>query len=384
MDFELNDEQKMARNMAREFVDAHIIPEARDVDREDRFPWEWIRKMAPLGFMGITVPAKYGGLNGDRITYCVVVEELARGSSAASTIVAVQNSFCETPILEWGTDAQKEKYLPRMVTAEIIGCLGSTEPNHGSDPASMETTAVPDSTGLVVNGTKMFITNGVYAHMCTTAAQTNRALRHKGIVAFIVDKGLPGYSATAVPGKLGMKGTGLSELIFEDCRVPAENILGKVGDGFKVLMSGMDDARVAIAASCVGIASACIEACVKYAMGRKQFGKQIGGFQMVQGMLADMAVETEAARFLAYRAAMLMDQGKRGRIETSYCKLYASEMVQRVTYNAMQVHGGYGYIDEFPVERYFRDARALSIIEGTSQVHRLVIGRQMTGINAFA
>ncbi len=384
MDFEYSEEQLMSRKMARQFVDEHVSPSARQIDREDRFPWEWVKAMSPLGFMGITAPAKYGGLEADRITYCVIIEELARGSAAAAVIVGIQNSFCETPILEWGTEAQKQKYVPRMAKGEIIGCLGSTEPNHGSDPASMETTAQRDGAGFVINGTKMFITNGVYAHVCTTAAQTDRDLRHKGIVAFLVDKGHPGFTSSNIQGKMGLRGTGLSELVFEGCRVPEENIIGKVGDGFKVLMSGMDDARLVISACGAGIAQGCIEACVSYAQQRKQFGKQIGAFQMVQGMVADMIVENEAAKFLTYRAATLMDQGQRGRVETSYAKLYCSEMVQRVTYNAMQVHGGYGYIDEYPLERYARDARSLTIIEGTSQVHRLIIGRHATGINAFA
>ena len=383
MDFEYTDEQEMFRKLAHDFVERVVIPDAREVDRQDRFPVEWLKGMAPLGFLGITAPEKHGGLNVDRITYCVIIEELARGSMAAATIVGVQNSFAETPMLEWGTEAQKDKYIPPLVKGDLIGCLASTEPNHGSDPASMETRAVRDGAGFMVNGAKMFITNGVYAHICTTAAQTDKSLGHKGIVAFVVEKGQPGFTAKNLGGKLGLKGTGLSELLFEDCRIPAENVLGKVGDGLKVLMSGMDDARLVIGAMCVGVAQGCIEASIKYAQERKQFGKPIGNFQFIQGMIADMLVETEAARMLTYRAASLMDQGQRGRVETSYCKLFGSEMVQRVAYNALQIHGGYGYIDDYPLERYMRDARAMSIIEGTSQVHRLIIGRHATGINAF-
>ncbi|MBI2858854.1 MAG: acyl-CoA dehydrogenase family protein [Chloroflexi bacterium] len=384
MDFEYSEEQAMVRRMAGEFVRQQIAPSAREVDREDRFPWEWVKAMAGLGFMGITAPSAYGGMGADRITYCIILEELAKGSAAAAVIAGIQNSFCETPILEWGNKAQKDKYLLGMVKGEVIGCLASTEPDHGSDPASMETTAQRQGTGYVINGSKTFITNGIYAHVCTTAAQTDKSLRHKGIVAFLVEKGHPGFTARNIEGKLGLKGTGLSELVFQDCRIAEDNVLGKSGEGFKILMSGMDDARLVISASAVGISQGCIEASISYAKQRKQFGKQIGSFQLVQGMIADMIVETEAARLLTYRAARLMDGGQRGRVETSHAKLYSSEMVQRVAYNAMQVHGGYGYIDEYPLERCFRDARSLSIIEGTSQVHRLIIGRQATGINAFA
>ncbi|MEW6033724.1 MAG: acyl-CoA dehydrogenase family protein [Chloroflexota bacterium] len=383
MDFEFNDEQKMFRNMAREFTERHVKPHVKEVEKEKRFFREVLVEAAPLGLLGITAPQEYGGLQADRISYCCVLEEIAKVSTTAATIVGVQNSFSETPILEWGTPEQKNKYIPRLIRGEILGCLGVTEPNHGSDPASMETMAIRDGNGWVVNGAKMFTTGAVVADICTTAAQTDRSLKHRGIFAFVVEKGTPGFNPREVPGTLGLHGFPTSEISFQNCRVPDENMLGKVGDGFKVFMSGLDDARLLVCAVSVGIAQGCIDACIEYAQQRQQFGKPIGNFQLIQAKVADMVVEMEAARLLAYRAATLMDQGLRGRVETSYCKLFGSEMVQRVTYNAIQIHGGYGYIDEYPVERHFRDARALTIVEGTSDIHRLSIGRHHIGINAF-
>lgn len=383
MDFEYTDEQRMFRKLAHDFVERVVLPNAREIDRQDRFPVEWLKEMASLGFLGLTVPEKYGGLGVDRICYCVVIEEMARGPAPAWAIVGQQNSFANMPVLEWGTEAQRTKYIPRMVKGEMVGAVGSTEPNHGSDAAGMETMAERNSKGWTINGTKMFITSGTYADVVTSAAQTDRSLGHKGIVAFMVEKDHPGFTSKKIAGKMGMKGMGLSELLFQDCHILEQNMLGGVGDGLKVLMSAMDDARLVIGAACSGLCQACIDASVNYAQERFQFGKPIGNFQLVQAMIADMIVETEAARLLTYRAAKLMDQGQRGRVETSHCKLYASEVAQRVTYNAVQVHGGYGYIDEFPIERFFRDARAMTIFEGTSEIHRLIIGKHATGISSF-
>lgn len=384
MDFEFTDEQRMLRNLAREFSERHIKPVITQVEREKRFFHEALTEAAPLGLLGMTAPQDFGGLDAGRVAYCCVIEELAKVAAVAAVVVGVQNSFSETPILEWGSPAQKQRYIPRLVKGEIVGCLGVTEPNHGSDPASMETTAVREGNGWRVNGSKMFTTGAVVADICSTAAQTDRSLKHKGILAFVVEKGMPGFTAKEVPGTLGLHGFPTSQVFFQDCYVPDENVLGKVGDGFKVFMSGLDDARLLVCATAVGIAMGCIDACVAYSQQRQQFGKLIGNFQLVQSKIADMIVEMEAARLLAYRAATLMDKGLRGRVETNYCKLFGSEMAQRVTYNAIQIHGGYGYIDEYPLERHFRDARVLTIVEGTSDIHRLAIGRHHTGINAFA
>lgn len=383
MNFEYSDEQNMFRKMAREFCQRYVIPIAREIDREDRFPKELLKELASLGLLGIMAPQEYGGLGADRICYCVVVEELAQGSIAASTLVTTQNSFAEIPILEWGNEEQKRKYIPRMVKGELFGCLAITEPNHGSDPAGMETSAVRDGNSWVINGSKMYITHGDVADVVTTSAQTAKGKRHEGIITFLIERGMPGFRSRPLHGKLGWHGTAMAELIYENLRIPEKNVLGKVGDGFKVLMSALDDNRVGNAAHSIGFSLAAINACISYAQQRQQFGKLIGSFQLIQSMIADMIVETEAARLLTYKAAALMDKGKRGIPETSYCKLYATEVAERVTYNAIQIHGAAGYLDEYPVERLYRDARAITILEGTSQIHRLIIGRHALGISAF-
>ncbi len=319
----------------------------------------------------------------DRICYCVVLEELAKGSATVQTLVVIQNSFAEVPVLEWSSEEQKKKYLPRMIKGELIGCLDVTEPNIGSDAAGMETMATRDGNSWLINGSKMFISQGDVADVAITGAQTQRGSRHVGIVAFVVERRMPGFRSRKLEGKLGLHGTAIAELIFENLKIPDENVLGKVGDGFKVLMSAMDDCRVAVAATSVGLSQTAIDACISYAQQRQQFGKVIGSFQLIQAMIADMIVETKAARLLTYKAAALMDKGKRGMPETSYCKLYASEVAQKVAYNAIQIHGAAGYFDDYPLERVFRDARAQTIVEGTSQIHRLIIGRQALGISAF-
>ena len=383
MDFEYTEEQNLFRKMAREFCERYVIPIAREIDREDRFPKELVKELVPLGLLGIISPQEYGGLGVDRICYCVVLEELAKGSAAVCTFVVIQNSFAEVPILEWGNEEQKKKYIPRLIKGELIGCLGVTEPNQGSDAAGMETAATRDGNSWLINGSKMFISQGDIADVVTTGAQTQKGSRHVGIIAFIVERGMHGFRSRPLHGKLGLHGTALGELIFENLRIPDDNVLGKVGDGFKVLMCAMDDCRIAVAATSVGLSQVAIEACINYAQQRQQFGKVIGSFQLIQAMIADMIVETEAARLLTYKAAALMDKGKRGLPETSYCKLYASEVAQKVAYNAIQIHGASGYFDDYPLERIFRDARAQTIVEGTSQIHRLIIGRNALGISAF-
>ena len=383
MDFEYTDEQNLFRKMARDFCQRHVVPVVKELDHKDHFPQELVKELASLGLLGITAPQKYGGLGADRICYCVVIEEFSRVGGPVGTIIVAQNSFTEVPILEWGNEAQKQKYLPGLIKGDILGCVAVTEPNHGSDPASIETNAVQKDSYWLINGSKTFITQGNVADIAITAAQTDKAKRHQGIVAFIAERGRPGFRSRELHGKLGMRGTAIAELIFENLQIPDENVLGKVGDGFKVLMTALDDTRLMVAASCVGMCQGCIEACINYAQQRQQFGKVIGSFQLIQAMIADMIVETEAARLLTYKAAALMDKGKRGLPETSYCKLYASEVAQKVAYNAIQIHGASGYFDDYPLERFYRDVRALTIADGTSQIHRLIIGRNALGISAF-
>jgi len=319
----------------------------------------------------------------DHIAYALMIEEIGRASFALRSIVSAHTSLVQQTILQWGSEAQKQKYLPRLASGEMLGCFATTEPNVGSDVASIETAATPSGEGWVLNGNKMFISNGGVAGVALVFAQTDRSLRHRGLVALLVDRDTPGFSSRDIHGKLGLRSANTAELIFEECRVPAENLLGQVGEGFKIAMSAFDNARLCVAAGCVGLAQACIDACVSYAQNRKQFGKPIGSYQLVQETIADMIVETEAARFLTLRAAFLKTKGNPATVETSMAKYYASEVALRAANNAVQIHGGYGYIDEYPVERFYRDVKVATILEGTSQMHRLIIGRAATGISAF-
>lgn len=383
MDFELTEEQIMFRNLAREFVQRHVSPIIRDLDREGRYPGELIRQLGSVGLLGLLIPQEYGGVGVGRLCNCLVTEEIARVSGSLGVLVGMKNGCSDVVVSEWGSEEQKKKYLPGLAKGEIAGHFSLTEPNAGSDAASIETAAVLDGGEWVINGTKMFCSGASIADIIIVAAQTDRAKRHQGMIAFIVERGAAGCSIRDIPGHLGLRLLPLCEISFQDCRIPVENIMGRVGDGFKVFLSAIDDMRIAASATCVGICQGCIDACTSYVETRQQFGKPIGSFQLVQAMIADMVVGTEAARLLTYKAATIVDKGLKAELETSCCKLFASEIAQQVTYNAIQVHGGYGYVDEYPLERHFRDARAFTIIEGTSQIHKLNIGRHVTGINAF-
>ena len=383
MDFDLTEEQIMIRNLMKDFAENEILPKARDDDRNERFPEDILDKMAPLGLLGAPLPEKYGGMGIDHIAYVLLIEELGRVSFALRSIVSVHISLFQKTLNQWGTEEQKQKYLPRTTKGEILGCFATTEPNVGSDIASIETSAVLDKGKWRLNGNKMWISNGGVADVALIFAQTDKAKKHRGITAFLVEKGTPGFSSTDIHGKLGLRSANTAELILEDCVVAEENVLGQVGEGFKIAMTAFDNARLCVAAGCVGLAQACIDASVLYAKTRQQFGKPIGSYQLVQEMIADMIVETEAARFLTYRAAYLKDKGVPHTVETSMAKYYASEVALRAANNAIQVHGGWGFSDEYPVERYYRDVKVATLLEGTSQMHKLIIGRNATGLNAF-
>jgi alkylation response protein AidB-like acyl-CoA dehydrogenase len=383
MDFDLTEEQIMIRNLIKDFAEKEIIPKARDDDRNGRFPSDILDKMAHLGLLGAPLPEEYGGMGIDHIAYALMIEELGRASFALRSIVSAHISLFQQTLARWGNEEQKRKYLPRTTKGEILGCFATTEPNVGSDVSSIETSAVLDGGKWRLNGNKMWISNGGVAGVALVFAQTDKAKKHRGLAAFLVERDTPGFSSKDIHGKLGLRSANTAELILEDCLVPAENVLGQVGDGFKIAMTAFDEARLCVAAGSVGLAQACIDASVLYAQTRQQFGRPIGSYQLVQEIIADMIVETEAARFLTYRAAHLKDKGNPGTVETSMAKYYASEVALRAANNAIQVHGGYGFSDEYPVERYYRDVKVGTLLEGTSQMHKLIIGRNATGLNAF-
>jgi len=383
MDFDLTEEQIMIRNLMADFVKNEILPKVRDDDRNERFPTDILDKMAHLGFLGAPLPEEYGGMGIDHIAYTLMIEELGRASFALRSIVSVHISLFQQTLNQWGTEEQKQKYLPRTTKGEILGCFATTEPNVGSDISSTETSAVLDGGKWRLNGNKTWISNGGVAGVALIFAQTDKAKKHRGLAAFLVERDTPGFSSRDIHGKLGVRSANTAELTLEDCLVPEENLLGQVGDGFKIAMSAFDNARLCVAGGCVGLAQACIDASVLYAQTRQQFGKPIGSYQLVQEMIANMIVETEAARFLTYRAAYLKNKGAPSTVETSMAKYYASEVALRAANNAVQIHGGYGYSDEYPVERYYRDAKVATLLEGTSEMHKLIIGRNATGISAF-
>ncbi len=383
MDFELSSEQKLIRETARKFADQEIIPAARENDVLERFPWDLIKKMAPLGFLGATVPEKYGGAGLDYISGAIIFEEIGRGDSSLRTILSVQVSLAGYCILAYGTEEQKEKYLPKLCGGEYLGCFALTEPGAGSDAAGIETTAAKKGDGWVLNGSKTWISTGGLANVGIIFARTDTAKGHKGISAFIVEKGKAGFTTKDILGKLGLRAANTAQLFFEDCFIPKENLLGEPGEGFKIALSALDNGRYGVAAGCVGIMQGCVDACVKYARERKQFGRPIASFQLVQDMIARMVVDRDAARLLVYRAGDLKNKGVRNTMETSIAKYFASEAAVRAATDAIQVHGGYGYSNEYPVERYLRDAKVATIYEGTSQIQKLIIGENVLGVRAF-
>jgi alkylation response protein AidB-like acyl-CoA dehydrogenase len=383
MNFEITEEQAMIRDTIKDFAQKEVAPVSRDNNRHERFPSDLIKKLGEMGVLGLSLPSEYGGGGADHISYCIMLEELGRVDLGVAVTVSSHLSLGGKTILQWGTEEQKKKYLPRIASGEILACLATTEPNVGSDVSSIETSAVLQGDEWVLNGTKTWISNGGVADVATIIVQTDKRLGSKGLTAFIIERGTKGFSSKDLHNKLGIRSSNTAELVLEDCRVPKANVLGPVGKGMSVALSAFDNARLGVAARTVGVAQACIDASVSYAQTRKQFGKPIGSFQLIQELIADMTVETEAARLLVYRAAALKDKGNPATIETSMAKYYSSEIALKAANNAIQIHGSYGYSDEYPVERYFRDVRVSCILEGTSQIHKLIIGRAMTGINAF-
>jgi butyryl-CoA dehydrogenase len=383
LDFALTDEQQLIRETAREFCDREIVPFAREWDRSERMDPGIVAKLAEVGFLGCALPEEHGGMGLETASYCLVMEELGRADSSVRGIVSVNNGLAGKTIAKWGTDEQRSEWLPRMCSGEALGCYALTEPGSGSDPASLVTRAERDGDSWVLNGSKIFITLGSWAGVALVFARSGSD-GPRGISCFLVPTGSDGVSARKIDGKLGLRAQDTAELFFDAVRVPDSARLGAEGAGFKVAMSALDNGRISLAAGSVGIAQGCLDACVAYSSERRQFGKPIGAFQLVQELIADIAVETEAARMLAWRAAYLADTGQPYTLAASQAKYYASEVAVRAANAAVQVHGGYGYVDEFPVAKYLRDARVSTLYEGTSQIQKLLIGRALTGESAFA
>ena len=382
MDFALSEEQQLIRSAAREFCDREIVPHAREWDRTERMDLAVVEKLAHVGFLGCALPEEYGGMGLDTISYCLVMEELGRADSSVRGIVSVNNGLAGKTIATWGTDEQKARWLPQLCSGEALGCYGLTEPGSGSDPASLVTRAERDGDDWVIDGSKIFITLGSWAGVCLVFARTG-GTGPRGITCFLVPTASEGFAARRIDGKLGLRAQDTAELFLDGVRVPDSARLGDEGAGFKVAMSALDNGRISLAAGSVGIAQGCVDACLAYAAGRTQFGRPIATFQLVQELIADTAVETEAARMLAWRAAFLADAGEPYTLAASQAKYYASEVAVRAANAAVQVHGGYGYVDEFPVQKYLRDARVGTLYEGTSQIQKLLIGRALTGESAF-
>jgi alkylation response protein AidB-like acyl-CoA dehydrogenase len=382
MDFALTEEQLLIRDTARTFCDREIVPRARDWDRTERMDLGIVAKLADIGFLGCALPEEYGGMGLDTISYCLVMEELGRADSSVRGIVSVNNGLAGKTIATWGTSEQKAEWLPRLSSGEALGCYGLTEPGSGSDPASLVTRAERDGDSWAISGSKIFITLGSWAGVCLLFARTGGD-GARGITCFLVPTSSEGFSARKIDGKLGLRAQDTAELFLDGVRVADSARLGDEGAGFKVAMSALDNGRISLAAGSVGIAQGCVDACLAYAAERKQFGRSIATFQLVQELIADTAVETEAARMLAWRAAFLADAGESYTLAASQAKYYASEVAVRAANAAVQVHGGYGYIDEFPVQKYLRDARVSTLYEGTSQIQKLLIGRALTGESAF-
>jgi butyryl-CoA dehydrogenase len=384
MDFELTEEQRLVQETARAFTDNEIVARGRENDRNEHFDTELVAKIAAQGYLGAIVPQEYGGAGLDYLTYGLIVEEIGRGDSAMRTVVSVQTSLVCSALVRWGTEAQKQKYLPKLCSGEWLGCFGLTEPDTGSDAANQKTRATREGDDWVINGSKMWISMGSHAKLAMIFAQTDPSLGHRGLACFLVEtEGNVGYQPQVIHHKMGLRGSDTAEIALSDCRVGGDAMLGEIGDGFKVAMSSLDSGRYSVAAGCVGICQGCVDHSVAYAKERTQFNRPIASFQLVQAMLADMRVQADAARMLVWRAGALKDAGKPNTTETSIAKLYATEAAVNCANTAIQVHGGSGYVDDHPVERYFRDVRVTTLYEGTSQIQKLIIGRALTGINAL-
>ncbi len=377
MFFKLTDEQLMIQTMVKEFSKEVIAPTAMERDRTKEFPAENLRKMGELGLMGMMIPPEYNGAGADTVSYVLALSEIAYSCASTAVVMSVQNSIICESIYQFGTDDHKERFLKPLAAGKHLGAFALTEPNAGSDPVGQSTKAVLDGDFYILNGTKRFITTGKNADTIIVTAKTDQAKRHKGISAFLVKKDTPGLIVGNLEKKLGLRASDTVDLIFENCRVPAENILGNEGDGFMIAMSGLDGGRIGIAAQSIGVARAAFDAAVNYAKKREQFGRTISKFQGLRWMIADMATEIEAAQQLMLSAAAMKDRGEKYTAQASMAKLFASEMVNRITATALQIHGGYGFTKEYPAERFYRDARVFTIYEGTSEIQRVVISNHI-------
>ena len=379
MAYQFNEEQQMIQAMVREFAREVLLPTAAQRDITKEFPSENLKKMGELGLLGMNVPLEYNGAGVDTVSYSLALQEIAYACASTAVVMSVHNSVACGPIYLFGSDYLKENYLKPLAAGKKIGSFAVTEPSAGSDPASQKSKAVRDGDSYVINGTKLFITTGKNSDISVVTAYTDREKRHRGISAFIVEKGMPGFSVGKEEEKMGLRASDTVELIFEDCRVPKENLLGQEGDGFIIAMTSLDGGRIGIASQSVGLGQACLDSAVNYAKERVQFNKTISQFQGIRWMIADMATQIEAARLMTFNAAAMRDRGENFTAAASMAKVFASEMANKIAYQAIQIHGGYGYIKEYPVERYYRDARVLTLYEGTSEVQRIVIANHVIG-----
>ncbi|MFE0143616.1 acyl-CoA dehydrogenase family protein [[Kitasatospora] papulosa] len=383
MNLELSEEQDAVRQLAEDFVAREITPHVVEWDRAESVDKAIVKKLGALGFLGLTIPEEYGGSGGDHLAYCLVTEELGRGDSSVRGIVSVSLGLVAKTIASWGSEEQKRQWLPKLTSGEAVGCFGLTEPGTGSDAGNLGSKAVRDGDDYVINGSKMFITNGTWADVVLLFARTGDTPGHRGVSAFLVPADAPGLTRRTIHGKLGLRGQATAELVLEDVRVPASTLMGPEGKGFSVAMSALAKGRMSVAAGCVGIAQAALDAAVRYAGEREQFGRSIASYQLVQELISDISVDVDAARMLTWRVADLVDRGQDFATAASTAKLFASEAAVRAANNALQVFGGYGYIDEYPVGKLVRDARVMTLYEGTSQIQKLIIGRALTGVSAF-
>ncbi|WLP89195.1 acyl-CoA dehydrogenase family protein [Gordonia sp. NB41Y] len=382
MDLTLTEEQVAFRTLARDFLDKEVVPHRVEWDRREAVDTALIPKLGELGFFGLTIPEEYGGMGGDYITYCIGMEELGHADSSVRGIVSVSMGLFGKIVLSHGTEEQKQRWLPGIANGTLLGCFGLTEPDNGSDPSNLTTRAVREGSDWVITGSKIFITNGTWADVCVVFARTGGP-GAKGISAFLVPTDTPGFGRTEIHGKLGLRGQATAELNLDGVRVPADAMLGEEGQGFSIAMHSLDKGRVSVGAGCTGIIAGCLDALVSYTTQRRQFGRPIASFQMIQDMIAEISVDADCARLLTWRAADLIERGEPFGIEASKAKLFASEKAVKAANLAIQAFGGYGYVDEYPVQKYMRDARVMTLYEGTSQIQKLLIGRAETGISAF-
>lgn len=383
MELSLSDEQRILQKTLREFSEREIAPFALEWDVAERMDRALVGRLAELGILGGTLPEQFGGSGLDYLSYCVVMSELGRADASVRGIVSVNASLVGKTILSWGTDDQCQTWLPPLCSGEKLGCFALTEPGSGSDAAALQTAARRDGDDWTINGSKMFITNGTWAGVALVFARTS-ATGSRGITAFLVPTDAPGFSARQVKNKLGLRAADTAELFFDDVRVPGESVLGQEGEGFSIAMSALDNGRMSLAAGCVGLMEGCLDASITYATNRMAFGRPIAQFQLIQALIADMAVELEAARLLTFNCAALADAKQPYGLESSYAKYFATEAAIRAADAAIQIHGGYGYVEEYGVAKYLRDARATTLYEGTSQIQKLIIGRALTGHSAFS